>query len=67
MRRKKFNGFRTLTDWKWFFVLPAVIININEPIFCVLTTRISLHWLGWHCSWLWIEKERVNERRSIGD
>ena len=62
MRMKRKNGkhgeFLFLLDWKWFFILPTIIVQIDEPIFCYPTRRISFNWLGLHFSWLLIKERR---------
>lgn len=56
----KFKRFYRLSDWSWFFLIPEVIFRSDEPNYCPKHTfRVSIHWLGWHISWLWIKEDEV--------
>ena len=57
----KFYGFQFLAAWDWIAVIPTVIITINEQIYYEKNLRVSLHWLGFHWSWRWIEDNEVTE------
>ena len=50
----KFRFYDGFTDWKWLYIIPTVNLIWNEPMYTVKTFRVSIHWLGWHLSWLWI-------------
>ena len=52
-----FKRFQFKTDWEWLVITPSVILVKNGYSFHDKNFRLSVHWLGWHLSWLWIAKE----------
>ena len=55
----KLDTFRYIKDWEYFFVLPTIVFTINERIYYEKNIRVSIHWLGWHFSWLFREKGAI--------
>jgi len=53
----KFKEFRFIKDFAWFFLVPEIVFSINEDVYYYNNFRIAIHWLGWHCSWFWMEGE----------
>jgi len=52
----KFSEFTFLTAWDWVFILPTIAIQINQPYYCKKNLHISIHFLGWHLRWRWLEE-----------
>ena len=52
----QFNKFQFMKAWDWIAIIPTIIISINELVYQKKNFRVSLHWLGWHLSWQWIER-----------
>ena len=59
----KFYGFLSLTDWTYFYILPSITIVRNEIRYGGPTFRISIGWLGFHFSWLWIQFVKKKEEK----
>jgi len=53
----KFNRFQFNNYWGRIVLIPTIVIDRNDPIYCRHNFSIELHWLGWHCRWQWIEEE----------
>ena len=53
----KFRRFYFMTDFDWFCVFPTIILCKNEQIYMDKNFRFSIHWLGWHISWLWVAEK----------
>ena len=53
MRFLKFTFYK---DFECLFIVPEIVITIDEPIYQEMNFRISLHWLGWHLGWFFIKK-----------
>lgn len=53
----KFIKFNRYIMWKFFFIIPAILISINEPMDIKPNLHISIHWLGFHASWLWRKEQ----------
>lgn len=52
----EFSGFLVLNDWTFIVIIPTVVVNTEDPRYRGKCIHISLHWLGWHCRWSWIER-----------
>jgi len=52
----QFKRFQFMTDWEWLVLIPTIQLIRNEQIYMDKNFRVSLHWLGWHLSWLWVER-----------
>ena len=53
----KFTRFQFMRAWDWIVIIPTIILSINELNYRPKNFRLSVHWLGWHLSWQWIEME----------
>lgn len=54
----KFERFRFLIDWTWFYFIPSIVLTVNEPQYYNYNFSISVHWLGLHVRWQWMEGEQ---------
>lgn len=57
----KFRRFDFMTAWDWVAIIPTIILVWNEQIYCNKNFRVSIHWLGWHIAWQWMETEEWEE------
>lgn len=55
----KFEKFQHCTDWKWFSILPTIILTWDALEYMNKNFAINIHWLGWHWRWLWLEKRHI--------
>ena len=53
----RFRRFEFMKAWDWIAIIPTVILTWNEQLYWNKNFRLSIHWLGWHLSWQWIEDE----------
>lgn len=54
--RKDFRIFKDL-----FYLLPAIILAFNEPIYTVRNFAIEFRWLVFHARLLWLTKKEQTE------
>lgn len=59
----KFYKFQFYKDWKWFVILPTIILTWDALEYMTDNFAISIHWLGWHWRWLWLDKRHILQRR----
>ena len=52
----KFIQFQFMRAWDWIVIIPTIILSTNNLQYRSKNFRLSIHWLGWHLSWLWLEK-----------
>lgn len=57
----KFDRYTFMSDWEWFFLLPTIAVIRRDRVLAVDNVSITIHWLGWHFRWRWIEKEGGNK------
>lgn len=50
----KFVQFEFIPDWGWFYPIPTICFVKDEKVYYLRNFRISIHWLGWHASWVWL-------------
>lgn len=48
----KFERCRFLIDWTWFYLIPTIVITVNEHYY---NFSINIHWLGIHVKWQWVK------------
>lgn len=53
----RFINFAYFTGKNWLFIIPTIVVTINDPVYGTDNIAIQLHWLAFHCGWLWV-KER---------
>lgn len=46
--------------WKGiYYILPTIVIKVNEPMYCCENFAIELHWIMWHCRWQWLKEQTI--------
>ena len=56
----KFIRFQFKIAWDMIVIIPTVTLTINELYYGYLkNVRLSVHWLGWHLSWLWLDNSDI--------
>lgn len=61
MSKMKFDRYTFMLDWKWFFILPTIAVTRHDQVFINNDVSITIHWLGWHFRWRWVEREGESE------
>ena len=59
----KFRGFMFSTAKDWIFIIPTVVIQLNDPCYIEKSLLIAFHFLIWHFRWYWRERVRYDKRR----
>lgn len=54
----KFRGYLFMKNWEVLFIIPTIQLIKNDLVYMSKNFRVALHWLGWHMSWLWIERSQ---------
>ena len=54
--RKDFRIFKDL-----FYILPAIILAFNEPIYIERNFAIEFRWLVFHARILWMKEKNIGE------
>lgn len=49
----KFKGFYFIKDKEWIFIIPTVVIQLNDPRYIDKSLQIAFHFLIWHFRWFW--------------
>ena len=58
----KFRGFCFLTDKDWIFLIPTVVIQLNDPCYIEKSLLIAFHFLIWHFRWYWRGEVRYDTK-----
>lgn len=57
MRKYKFYKFTGYKYKGWIYLVPAIEIGINDMIYSRYNFSIMLHFLCFHCRWLFLGEE----------
>lgn len=57
----KFDRFDYLISCYPFYILPTIIIVVNDMILLQENISIEFRWLNLHCRWRWMKEQKCME------
>lgn len=57
MRKYKFFKFNGYIYKGWIYLIPAIEISLNDMVYSRYNFSIMLHFLWFHCRWLFLKEE----------